>query len=134
MNIEKFARTYRVHTRLDSGDQTVIIPGKLGHIYEYDVDENVFGVIIMPNPPRKLHWGFTKRTLLEYGFTIVQDGDGEGAAIFDPDNETQAKLAIRAARIKHIRKLSPEESKRRSERAKALSRKPSKSPKPVAAD
>ena len=40
--------------------------------------------------------------------TIVQDGDGEGAATFDPQNRAQARLAIEKAGIRHRKKLSPE--------------------------
>ena len=114
MTIQYFADKHRVHTRIDPDDQTKIIPGKVGHIYEYD--EDVFGVMIMPKRPRRSYWGFTKRALLAQGFSVVQDGDGEGAATFDPRNSAQVKAAISAAGIKHKRNLSPEAKQRLTER------------------
>lgn len=119
LDIQQFADNHRLHTRIDE-DGTKIIPGKMGHIYEYD-DERL-GVIVVPKLPRVQYWGFAKRALLPLGFEIVQDGDGEGAAAFDPSNSAQVKAAIRAAKIKRKRNLSPEDSARRAERARSLSR------------
>ena len=42
------------------------------------------------------------------GLTITQNGDQEGAAVFDPSNPHQAQAAIKAIQAKKIRKLSPE--------------------------
>ena len=105
--IENAAEAHRLRTRLDPDDGTKIIPGRLGHIYEHD--EGVLGVMVMPNPPRRQYWGCTRVALLRAGFSIVQDGDGEGAATFDPDNPDQVRAAIRAAGIKRRRKISPEQ-------------------------
>ena len=100
MNIQEIADFNRLKTRVDE-DGAKIIPGKLGHIYEYD--EDTLGVMVMPDPPRKQYWGHTKRTLAEAGFVIRQDGDGEGVGLFDPQNPGQLKLALRAARIRRRR-------------------------------
>jgi len=104
MDIQQFADTHRFKTRIDE-DGTKIIPGKLGHIYEYgdEGDAMLYGVIVIPKPPRKQYWGFTKKTLISEGFTVVQDGDGEGAATFDPTSEKQVKAAKRAAGVKSRR-------------------------------
>ena len=109
MNIKELAESHRFKTRVDS-DLTTIIPGKVGHIYEYDDD--LMGVMVMPDPPRKQYWGFTKRTLVDAGLTLVQDGDGEGAATFNPSNESQVKAAKRAAGIRSRRIPSPEQLER----------------------
>jgi len=77
-----------------------------------EYDEESFGVMIMPNPPRRQFWGFAKAKLIAGGFKVVQDGDGEGVATFDPANPKQAKLAIRAANVKRRRVLSPEHRER----------------------
>jgi hypothetical protein len=45
---------------------------------------------------------------LALGMTVVQNGDQEGAATFDPTNQQQAKVAIQAIRTKRVQKLSPE--------------------------
>jgi hypothetical protein len=97
--------------RLDK-DGTKIIRGKFGHIYEYDY--GVLGVIVMPDPPRKRYWGCVRTSLHEAKMTtLVQDGDGEGAALFDPENPNQARLAIRVAGIKRKRRLTPAQRNQR---------------------
>jgi hypothetical protein len=60
----------------------------------------------LPNPPRRQYWSFTERVL--NGFVVVQDGDAEGAATFDPMNEAQVKIALKAARIFRRRVLTEE--------------------------
>jgi hypothetical protein len=101
-----FADQYRLKTRI-SEDDTKIVPGKLGHVYVYG--DGVLGVMVIADPPRKHYWGHVRRAMLKAGFIVVQDGDGEGAATFDPTNPQQAGLAIRAACIKQKRKLSAEQ-------------------------
>jgi hypothetical protein len=56
--------------------------------------------MVMPTPPRRQYWGFTKAKLVAGGFRVVQDGDGEGVATFDPTDPNQVKLAVRAAAVK----------------------------------
>jgi hypothetical protein len=104
MNSEQFAELYSLKTRKDA-DGSKIISGKFGHIYEYG--GGGFGVMVMPNPPRKQYWGHTKAAFLSSYLHIVQDGDGEGAATFNPMDAEQVKQAIRAAGIKRIRTVSP---------------------------
>ena len=108
--IQNFAEHYRLKTKL-SKDGTKIIQGKFGHIYEHS--NGVLGVLVMLDPPRKRYWGCARKTLLKAGFTLVQDGDGEGAAVFDPENPSQARLAIRVAGIKRKRRLSPAQREQR---------------------
>lgn len=107
LDIQQFADGNRLHTRIDE-DGTKIIPGRFGHIYEYD-DERL-GVIVIPKPFQAKYWGFAKRVLLPLNFELVQDGDGEGAATFDPDNSAQVDAAIKAAKIKRRRIMSEKQS------------------------
>ena len=116
IDIESFAYTYRLKVRLSSHGKR-IIPGKHGHIYEYSSD--LMGVLVMPKPPRSRYWGHARTALREAGMTVVQDGDGEGAAIFDPTDPAACAAAIKAAGIKRKRKVSPE---RRQELITPLSR------------
>jgi hypothetical protein len=109
--VDSFALTYRLRTTL-SEDCTKIIPGKFGHIYGYD--DGALGVLVMPATLRKRYWGCARKTLLKAGFTLVQDGDGEGAAIFDAENPSQARLAIRVAGIKRKRQLPPAQREQRT--------------------
>ena len=110
--MRRFAQTNRLKTKIDT-DGTLIIPGKLGHIYQYD--HQSLGVIVLPRTPRAKHWGYTRRNLLALGFTVAQDGDREGTAVFDPASKEQARAAIRAAGIKRKRQLSPAQVNRQLE-------------------
>lgn len=114
--IQAFATIHRLKARTDA-DGTKIIPGKLGHIYQYG--DGVLGVMVMPDPPRRQYWGCLRSALLKAGFTVVQDGDGEGAAIFEPANTAQAKAAVRAAGIKHKRRIAAEQRTKQIERLRA---------------
>lgn len=105
VDIREFADNHRLKTRIDD-DLTKIIPGKCGHLFEYDDD--LLGVMVMPNLPRRNYWGYVRASLIQAGFQLVQDGDGEGSATFNPADPKQVKLAIRAAGIKRRRILSPE--------------------------
>ena len=118
MTISEFAEQYRVKTRKDSCDES-IIPGKprktkwvedACHIYE-NGDEQ-FGLCLMnplPYPETKAKYSNAKKRLLAAGFIQGQDGDSEGTFLFNPANAVQAKLAIREAGIKIRRKISPEQ-------------------------
>ena len=119
MTIQDFATRYRLHTRLDD-DQTTIVPGKYGHIFDYDDDS--LGVLIMPKKPRLYYWGFRRTAFLQAGFTVTQNGDHEGAATFDPQNPAHAKLAIRSAGIKVKKTLSESDRALRSNRMRELNR------------
>jgi excisionase family DNA binding protein len=109
--VESFANRYRLRPRI-SEDCTKIIPGRSGQIYEYSSD--LLGVLVMPDPPRWRYWGCVRTTPLEAGFNLVQDGDGEGAATFDPNHPIQAEAAIRAAGVKRKRQLSPDQRDQRT--------------------
>jgi hypothetical protein len=102
--LQQFSVAKGLKTRVDV-DGTLIIPGRLGHIYQYD--HHTLAVVVIPSTPRKNYWGITRKKLLNLGFTIVQDGDCEGAAVFDPSKPEQAKAAIGAARICRKRRVSP---------------------------
>lgn len=115
--ITLFAETYRVRIKKDSCGE-LIIPGSLrpadmperleyaSHLYEYG-DRSRFGVLLTFQS--KKGWTNAKRELLTAGFTVVQDGDTEGTALFDPHNERQARLALRLARVRERRTLSDEQ-------------------------
>lgn len=47
-------------------------------------------------------WNNARTRLVKLGFTVRQNGDAEGNLLFDPTNETQARAAIREARIKIV--------------------------------
>ena len=66
------------------------------------------GVLVMPDPPRRRYWGHTRTALLKAGMTVVQDGDGKGAATFDPTDPVAYAAAIKAAGVNRKRRVSPE--------------------------
>jgi hypothetical protein len=119
MRIQHFADVNRLHTRIDD-DETKIIRGKYGHIYEWGED-GLLGVMII-GTGRRQYWGFNRAAMQRAGFTITQDGDHEGAATFDPANPVQVNLAIKAAGVKRKKVLSESDRLRRSERMRKLNR------------
>jgi hypothetical protein len=80
--LQRFALRERLKTRIDPADGTLIAPGKLGNIYQHD--HCSLAVMVLPPIPRRRYWRMTRNKLVGLGFTVVQDGDGEGAATFDP--------------------------------------------------
>lgn len=112
MTIRNFAEQYNLKLQRDPNDGTDIIPGREGqsHIFEYD--DQLLGVLILPyvhNPDATAHrWKAARAAFTAAGMVIRQNGDCEGTASFDPANPEQAKLAMRYARIKPKRRLSPE--------------------------
>ena len=115
--VQSFADSYRLKARISVDDGFKSISGKYGQIYEYA--DAVLGVMVIPDPPRKRYWGCVRTALLKAGLTLVQDGDGEGAATFDPNNPRQARAAIRAASVKRKRELSPEQREQQIARLRA---------------
>ena len=134
MDISAFSEKYRVRTKRDScGDP--IIPGNArpkdmpqrveyaSHIYENG--DGRFGLCLLFET--KIRWTYAKKSLEDAGFLIRQNGDTEGTALFDPDNWKQARLAIKLARIRNRKILSPEQRVIIAERLKRAreSKKPS---------
>jgi|SRR5437588_11681305 len=110
--LETFAEKHRVRITKHSGDDTRIIAGKRGHLYEYG--EDLLGVMFMPPPTAGQPWGKWqprtwnnfKRAGQTVGMTMLQDGDSEGCMGFDPENPRQSKLALKMAGIKAKRQIS----------------------------
>lgn len=48
-------------------------------------------------------WNNARRILQSHGFTIMQNGDREGSAIFDPRSPSQSKVACRIIGVKKRR-------------------------------
>jgi hypothetical protein len=100
--LEQFA--YKQNLRLkkdDCGD--LMIPAKLGHIYEHS--DLLLGVVLSESPkysrkkllPRR-------RQLVKAGFKLHQAGDAESILLFDPQDVTKAKAVIRALGAKKKRR------------------------------
>jgi hypothetical protein len=109
--IQALANRYRLKTCIDREDRTTIIPGKLGHLYE--VDDRLLGVMVMPLTDRKHHWSRIRAKLRAAEFVILQNGDTEGSASFNPDNPAQARLAIKAVGAEKKRAVSQAQREQR---------------------
>ena len=103
--IQEFAKKYRLHTRRDT-DGTDIIPGKLGHLYEY-CSSSMGMLFLPPGEPRTRLWNTIRQKALAAGMVLRQDGDAEGALSFQAANPEQARLAIRLVKVRAKRNASP---------------------------
>jgi len=122
MDLTEFAATYNLKAKRDAGDDTTIIPGRTGHIYEHSEAELAV-MYILPNEiePRPRAWSAARKRGIAAGMILRQNGDAEGALSFDPTNAEQVKLAIRVAGIKRKRRLSESDRAKRAARASRLS-------------
>jgi len=102
MSLRAFAENNRLKVRRDE-DNTRIIPGKHGHIWDHGDD--LFGVTLLDLTPRK--WTHRKKLCLEAGMELQQDGDFEGTLLFDPTDVDQVRVALRVAGVKKRRTMSP---------------------------
>lgn len=99
----RFAEEHKLRLRRDECGDGVIM-GRNGHVYLYD--HNRLGVMFMPDPPRPHLWAHARHKLLAAGFEVVQDGDWEGAATFNPNDINQVKAALAMLRLKPTRPRS----------------------------
>ncbi len=104
MNIIAFSQKYRLRLRR-SEDGERIIRGKYGEIYQHD--DGFLGVLVMPNGHRPRLWPRARRRLEPVGCMIHQNGDGEGCALFSPEDRAQVRLVLRVIGAKPRRVASP---------------------------
>ncbi len=111
MILKEFAERYRLRLAKDESDDPVIWgrPDQT-NIYEYSLSR--FGVMFMTDAwrPRTELWRKFQTACLAAGMTPLQAGDGEGSFLFDPEDDAQAKAAIKAARAKTKRRVTPEQA------------------------
>lgn len=132
ITLENFAAKYDVRIRKDEcGDATIFgrpwkkqpVPRFTAHRSDrdyhyghqiYDNGDGRFGLMLMFDRPAK--WTYAEAKLQAAGFTIKQSGAsngvppkydrfGEGIALFDPENEAQARLALKLAGVRFRRHL-----------------------------
>ena len=94
MTINDFATQQRLKTKHDRGDDTTIIHGKAGQLYEYS-DEEFALMHILPatKPARPRVWNRMRDLCVAAGMVLRQNGDAEGALSFNLENREQVKLA-----------------------------------------
>ena len=102
MRLEDFANKHRLRVRR-AEDGEPVVSGKFGHLYHHD--DSTLGLFFMPERPRL--WSHARRNLEAADFTIWQNGDEEGSALFDPTSPAQARIALRVAGVNRKRRLSP---------------------------
>jgi hypothetical protein len=117
MNIQEFAENHSVRIKRDSCGESIIpgkrfLPSRLhldpdrveyrAHVYENG--EGQFGVCLLFETPKK--YGNTRRKFEAAGFQLRQNGETEGTLLFDPANESQARLALQLCGVKKIRQAS----------------------------
>jgi hypothetical protein len=113
--LERFAGEHKLRVEVSPDDAGGIIDGRNGQIYEYSVTE--LAVSFTPGLdnnskgvgswcPKK--WGNIRRAAVAAGMILRQNGDSEGSISFDPWNREQARLAIKIAKVRPKRVLSPE--------------------------
>jgi hypothetical protein len=123
MTVDQFAQKYHARTRKDeSGEETFILGAqwkhpRTGRVYGHQIYEHGsrFALLLMfqvdghedGGPGKSAKWVNARKKLLNAGFTLKQDGDAEGVALFDPEDKAQAKVALKLAGIR-TRLLSPE--------------------------
>ncbi len=104
MKLEDLAAKYRLRVRRGE-DGEPVVPGKFGLVYQHDAE--TLGLLFMPNSPRR--WVRARRKLEAAYFTIWQNGDEEGSALFDPSDSRQARLALKVVGAKRKRTLTAED-------------------------
>jgi hypothetical protein len=118
MTVSEFAERYGLRVeRFKQDDEenylARIVRGRpdMTHIYEWANDGSRLGVTFCTDEkkaPRTGLWKKFQQVCLDAGMTPVQVGDAEGSFLFDPANDQQARAAIKAARARKKKRVSPE--------------------------
>ena len=111
MNLSDFAAKQRLPMRQDH-DGTEIIPGSEGSSHVFQYNDDLLGVMIMPETGTAHRWRSAKAAFLAAGMGVTQSGDAEGVGTFDPSNRDQVRLALRYARIRRKKTLSKDQADR----------------------
>lgn len=102
--LKRFAERHRLRIRMDD-DALPVIPGRDGQVYQHGPGR--LAVMLTHNGEMtsgtKQRWSYRRRACIEVAMVCIQDGDDEGTCVFDPENDEQAQVAIRVARIKRRR-------------------------------
>jgi hypothetical protein len=105
MTLKEFATANRLRFKIVDGEDVVI--GK-GDSQIYDFGEGQFGALVM-HGKNAIRWNSFRKQFTDLGFEIIQDGDLEGCGLFDPKNQSQVKVAIKAIEARRKRVMTPEQ-------------------------
>lgn len=111
MTIKEFAIKHGIRIKTDEEGEAIVL-AKHGQIYDYGSGQ--FGVMFILKSSRL--WNSRSQECEKAGMRVRQDGDTEGALLFDPQNPAQAKTAIRLVCARQKRRISPEQAKAGAER------------------
>lgn len=114
MDLRTFAEKHRVKTRRDSCGEDIITGSRIPkdmpkrveyacHVYDHG-DGQRFGLLLLLKT--KQQWTHAKKQLVASGFTIKQNAETEGTALFNPQDPAQVRLAFKLARINPKRVMS----------------------------
>jgi hypothetical protein len=103
--LKQFAVSYRLKIRRDS-DLSDIVQGRDGQIFEFSQEQ--LGVMFMPSTICTKKWNSLRKQAILSGMTLQQNGDSEGSFSFNADNSEQVAIALKIARPKRRKQLSPE--------------------------
>jgi hypothetical protein len=114
VDIKEFAEKYHVRTRRDSCGEDIVTGSRVPkdmpkrveyacHVYDHG-DGQQFGLLLLLKT--KQQWTHAKKQLVDAGFTIKQNAETEGTALFNPEDPAQVKLAFKLARINPKRVMS----------------------------
>ncbi len=122
-NLAQFAERKRLRIKRSEVGE-LMIPGRIGHLYEHDC--GVFGLmLISPNgddPKLDNTLRSKMRKALREGLELHQRGDYESSFLFDAENKQHARLAIRLIGCKRKRRQTGKGRPFTSERVKELAR------------
>lgn len=103
MTVETFAEQHKLRLRRDEcGEQFILC--RLEQIFDHG--DSRFGVMVLNDSPRG--WGNARRSMEAAHFQIIQDGEDEGTALFNPADRQQVKMAFKVAKPCRRKKLSEE--------------------------
>ena len=108
MTLTNPAQQCRLKLHRDPDDGTDIIPGREGRSHLFEYSDDLLGVMVMPQTGTAHRWKSARSAFESAGMVVRQSGDGEGTATLDPANPEQLKLAMKYAKIRPKRQLSPE--------------------------
>src|SRR5260370_38023578 len=87
------------------------------HVYDHG-DGQRFGLLLLLKTKRA--WNSAKRELAAAGFTLKQNGDTQGTALFNPEDAAQVHVAFKLARIRARKEMTPEARAAASERMRRI--------------
>jgi hypothetical protein len=103
MTLKEFAEKHNLRLKRDS-DDTSVVEGRIGQIYEYSGFE--LGVLILPPTYEPRLYSAIKKKCLSAGMFLLQDCDAEGTFSFDPTDKEQAKTAIKVTQVRPKKQIS----------------------------